>query len=753
MANLSKIKRDQMIGFLEELKQQHNDDASIRAFNEIENHLRDKKYGLVWEEHSEEVDDLLKDNIPILTADSERRLCKDESLPWNFIIEGDNLQALYLLEKTHKGKVDCIYIDPPYNTGAKDWKYNNCYVDGNDSYRHSKWLSMMQRRLFIAKNLLNPESSVLLVTIDEKEYTHLGCLLEEMFPESDIQMISTVINPKGSSRNGRFSRVDEYIYVVYIGSCGIVPNSCDMLRDMDLEGKRKVRWAGLMRQGIPGRRTRIPSLFYPIFIDKITGEYHSIGEPLAPNDNKDSVVCPDGTMALFPINTRGEEQQWSLYPPSFIEYLEKGYIKFGKRRNDGKRSISYLQEGMIKKIKSGDICITGKDIDGSLILEYADSLGTKKPSTIWHQTSHSASENGTTFLNKIIGNRFSYPKSLYAVHDTIRFFVANKPDALIVDFFAGSGTTLHAINLLNAEDGGHRRCIMVTNNEIGETKENELTPLGFKPGDDEWERWGIAKYVNWPRTKCTILGQDINGQALSDEYITTLTRPKEVKRRISQISFMDDKASIQQKKSLVILINKQKNVKLPSLKTDASFIISDDDKYNASILFNIKECEAWIDALEGNEQITDLYIVTQNNTEFKKAKEEILECLGTIEEIESVTIPMREGFKSNVKYFKCDWTPRKPEDYLLSNALCLHIKEMIELQNAIEVDNVKNVLLLSKSDVKTHILDGESYDKIERVWVNQNIVLSAQELKLLEAKGYKYIPKEFFGQELKEAAE
>ena len=134
------------------------------------------------------------------------------------------------------------------------------------------------------------------------------------------------------------------------------------------------------------------------------------------------------------------------------------------------------------------------------------------------------------------------------------FFVANKPDALIVDFFAGSGTTLHAINLLNAEDGGHRRCIMVTNNEIGETKENELTPLGFKPGDDEWERWGIAKYVNWPRTKCTILGQDINGQALSDEYITTLTRPKEVKRRISQISFMDDKASIQQKKSLVILI-------------------------------------------------------------------------------------------------------------------------------------------------------------------------------------------------------
>lgn len=119
MANLSKIKRDNMIAFLEELKKTHADDASIRALNEIENHLREKKYGLVWEEHSEEVDELLAENIPILTADPERRLCKDESLPWNFIIEGDNLQALYLLEKTHKGRVDCIYIDPPYNTGQK----------------------------------------------------------------------------------------------------------------------------------------------------------------------------------------------------------------------------------------------------------------------------------------------------------------------------------------------------------------------------------------------------------------------------------------------------------------------------------------------------------------------------------------------------------------------------------------------------------------------------------------------------------
>ena len=211
MANLSKTKREEMIAFLEGLKELHSDDASIQALNEIENHIRDKKYGLVWEEHSEEVDDLLKENIPILTAEPERRLCKADSLPWNFIIEGDNLQALYLLVKALRGKVDCIYIDPPYNTGARDWKYNNDYVDSSDVYRHSKWLSMMKQRLMLAKDLLNPKDSVLICTIDEKEYLRLGCLLEEIFPDARIQMVSVAIHSSGVAR-AEFSRTDEYYY-------------------------------------------------------------------------------------------------------------------------------------------------------------------------------------------------------------------------------------------------------------------------------------------------------------------------------------------------------------------------------------------------------------------------------------------------------------------------------------------------------------------------------------------------------------
>ena len=141
---------------------------------------------------------------------------------WHTLIEAENYHALQLLEYLYAGKVDCIYIDPPYNTGAKDWKYNNDYVDGNDQYRHSKWLSMMEKRLRLAKKLLNPVDSVLIPTIDEKEYLHLGCLLEEMFPEANMQMVSITINPSGAIRKNLFSRADEYAFFVILGDSHVV---------------------------------------------------------------------------------------------------------------------------------------------------------------------------------------------------------------------------------------------------------------------------------------------------------------------------------------------------------------------------------------------------------------------------------------------------------------------------------------------------------------------------------------------------
>lgn len=648
MANLSKMKRDEMIAFLDELKKTHSDDASIRAFNMIENHLREKKYGLVWEEHSEEVDELLEENIPVLTADPERRLCKDESLPWNFIIEGDNLQALYLLEKTHRGKVDCIYIDPPYNTGAKDWKYNNDYVDGNDVYRHSKWLSMMKNRLLLAKHLLNPDNSVLIVTIDEKEYLHLGCLLEEMFPTAEMQMVTSVMNAKGAVREGKFSRVEEYIFIVTMGNACVHPLQYNML-DTTMDDVKSipepVEWLGFRRRESTSVRTARPNQFYPIFVNNETGNIQEIGDRIDYDVPRESVSVPSGCTAMWPLKPDGTEMLWGLTPDVARVNWKNGYLRVNNWNSQKKTgTLQYLQGGVIKGIADGIIEVTGRNSDGSVIAQYRPGTSTISPKRVWNVPSHNAENHGTNMVKKFLGKRkFPFPKSVYAVEDVMKFFIKDNKQAMVVDFFAGSGTTMHAVNLLNAEDDGMRKCIMVTNNEVSAEEASELTKKGYRVGDLEWEKYGIAKYVTWPRTICSINGVDLDGKAVKGDYLTS--------------------------------------------------------------------------------------------------------------DISGEKLPISRGFRTNVKYFKCSWTPRKPEDYLLSNALCLHIREMIELQNAIEVDNVKNCLILSKSDFKNIILNPEIYAQAENIWVNQNIIFNAEELKLLEAKGYKFIPREFFGQELREAAE
>ena len=544
---------------------------------------------------------------------------------WHTLIEADNYHALQLLEYLYAGKVDCIYIDPPYNTGARDWKYNNDYVDGTDSYRHSKWLSFMQKRLKLAKRLLNPKDSVLIVTIDEKEYLHLGCLLEEMFPSAEIQMISSVINPKGSARTGRFSRVDEYLFFVFIGTSEVYPCASDMLREIESE-HRNVRWAGLMRNGEGSTRARIPSLFYPIFIDKETGAFHSVGKPLAPDASRNGVVCPEGTIAMFPVSGSGQELQWRLYPPSFMEYWSKGYIKFGKRNKNGTRSVSYLQDGMIKKIENGQIIITGKTKEGSLELEYADALGTRKPVTIWNMVSHSASEHGSTFIKNILKNRkFAYPKSLYAVHDAIRFVTKDKPSALIIDFFAGSGTTLHAVNLLNAEDGGHRRCIMVTNNEVSVDEAKDLTEKGYQPGDEEWNKLGIARYVTWPRTVCSIEGHDVNGQPLKGNYLGS-DRPMAdgfaANAAFFQLSFLNKTmvALGRQFRELLPLVWMKAGAHgpCPSLDEDAlpEMLVLLENKF--AVLLDETAFSDFLPLVQDKPEIETVFIITDSNDGYKE---------------------------------------------------------------------------------------------------------------------------------------
>ena len=437
---------------------------------------------------------------------------------WHTLIEADNYHALQLLEYLYAGKVDCIYIDPPYNTGARDWKYNNDYVDGSDSYRHSKWLSFMQKRLKIAKRLLNRKDSVLIVTIDEKEYLHLGCLLEEMFPDARMQMISALTNSRGVARENGFARVDEYIFVLQFGESSVcrLPLSDEWRVNVN-EDKRvtHLRWSMLIRSGSHFLRSDSVNQFYPVFVTNDGKRIHSVGESYYGTDRAE-VQAPEGTFAVWPLRQDGKEGNWQISNENLRTLISKGFVMLG-RLSKGTVPIYYLKKGEIEKVEKGIYEISGHRDDGSIISETeVRSLVTGTQCRIG---SHDASIGGTSLLKSMFGDsRFTFPKSLYSTHDAIRFFVANKPSALIVDFFAGSGTTLHAVNLLNAEDGGHRRCIMVTNNEVSDAEAKTLTAQGHHPGDEEWNNLGIARYVTWPRTVCSIEGHDVTGQPLKGAY-------------------------------------------------------------------------------------------------------------------------------------------------------------------------------------------------------------------------------------------
>ncbi len=438
---------------------------------------------------------------------------------WHTLIEADNYHALQLLEYLYAGKVDCIYIDPPYNTGARDWKYNNDYVDGADEYRHSKWLSMMEKRIKLAKKLLNPDDSVLIVTIDENEYHHLGCLLEEVFPEAKIQMISSVINPKGAPGAKNFIRVDEYIFYVQIGEA--LPQKVALSDDFRMNASDKrvnklIRWQGLAKTQYS--REHAPGCFYPIYLNSDMTHIVEVGDPIGRGVDRNSIPTKPGCVTVWPINkASGAEAQWSLSAPLLRNNLSKGYVRVAKGGTGG---IYYLTAGVIKQIEDGEYEIIGRDADGSILIDESGYEYKFVPGTAWRVTSHDATRYGSDLLTKLIPDRkFPFPKSLYAVHDAILFFVTNKPNALIIDFFAGSGTTLHAVNLLNAEDGGNRRCIMVTNNEISAEERKGFEARGIQQGDPEWEALGIARYVTWPRTVCSIEGHDVNGNPLKGNYI------------------------------------------------------------------------------------------------------------------------------------------------------------------------------------------------------------------------------------------
>lgn len=440
--------------------------------------------------------------------------------PFHTVINGENFHVLEQLTFTHAGSIDAIYIDPPYNSGARDWKYNNDYVEGDDLYRHSKWLAFMERRLKLAKKLLNPDDSVLIVTIDEKEYLRLGLLLEQTFPEANIQMVSSVINPAGVARGGEFARTDEYIFVVMLGSARpqAVPLGEEWLGRVGSSVKGKLHWNALVRTGTNSRRVDRPNLFYPIYVDESGERIAAIGDPIPLGQQRSAIDPIPGTRVVWPMKANGEEANWQISPDALREALERGYVRLGRFTARG-MAISYLKSGERKKVEAGLFPVVGHRPDGSILVDASKYIAKFLPGTQWSLAAHDASRNGSNLLAALMPDRkFPFPKALYAVEDILRFFVSDKPEAVALDFFAGSGTTAHAVMRLNKQDGGRRQCISVTNNEVSAEEQAHLRMRGARPGDPEWEALGICEYVTKPRLRAAINGVTPAGDLIEGDY-------------------------------------------------------------------------------------------------------------------------------------------------------------------------------------------------------------------------------------------
>lgn len=225
-------------------------------------------------------------------------------------------------------------------------------------------------------------------------------------------------------------------------------------------------------------------------------------------------------MAIWPIRKDGSEGRWQVGNQRLRDLFRDGFVSIGRFNGGSRVSFSYVTDNVLDLIKSGEVVITGRDDSGVANLSYSDEIETSdNPKTMWNKTSHSASEYGSTLLRHVIpGRKFPFPKSLFAVEDALRFFVANKPDAVILDFFSGSGTTAHAVMRLNRQDGGRRQCISVTNNEVAAGEQKALSEQGLRPGDTEWEKHGICDYITKPRVAAAITGKTPDGEPIKGDY-------------------------------------------------------------------------------------------------------------------------------------------------------------------------------------------------------------------------------------------
>jgi len=410
-----------------------------------------KKYGLVWDAEREPEKIVLKcrEELPVLKENRQKEIKTDPSKPINFLVEGDNYHSLSVLNYTHEKRIDVIYIDPPYNTGAHDWMYNNNYVDENDAYRHSKWISMMYSRLKVAKNLLK-KNGVLIVTIDDHELLSILGILDDLNAKT-LGRVVICIKPEGRRQSKYFMEAHEYAIFATWGTPAIRGINADFGLDFpEQDDISKFRWEGLMRRD-SSREDRGSDYWFPFYVSE-NGEI--------------SVDEKKNYKEILPINTKGIERVWL----------------WDKER--ARNNIDQLKAVIRKK----RITIYYKRRE----------LGRIKPTTFWYGSLYNANAYGTRVLKKVHPrSNFDYPKSIYSVLDCIDNFLPS--NGIILDFFAGSGTTGHSVLMLNESDGGNRQFILCTNNE-NSIAENETYPRikncisGYKDGKKIIKYGGNLKY-------------------------------------------------------------------------------------------------------------------------------------------------------------------------------------------------------------------------------------------------------------------
>lgn len=477
--NLSQIKRKRMLEFLAQIREEHKgDDSTLIAINEIENEINSKKYGLVWEEHEEAVDVQMRTHIPVFTEDESMEITALPDGDYNFLLEGDNLHSLYLLEKTHKGSIDLIYIDPPYNTLSEGFVYSDVLIDKNDGFQHSKWSSLMYSRIKLSKSLLS-QKGVIFISIDDNEIYPLKLICDEIFgSENYISTITVIVKPEGR-RYGAFAKTHEYI-LVYAKDINRIE-----LNEIEVDGAKYQytdETGGFNLKGLRNRNVRAfnstnrPNLRYPFYVD---------------------INNPDlnGLCKVSTEYAEGYEEVWA----STVDGLDSVW-RWGKETASNR-----IDELTAYRGKDNEIRIFQKE-----------RKLTQTAKTLWDEKEF-ISQKGTKEIQEILGKgKFDFPKPLELIKRIVT--IGTSTESTVLDFFAGSGTTAQAVLELNRQDGGSRHFILCTNNEnnICEdvTYQRIKTVITGKRKDGSVYSEGIPANLKYYRTNFVARDEEYLSEAL-----------------------------------------------------------------------------------------------------------------------------------------------------------------------------------------------------------------------------------------------